>query len=233
MAWTHANLHIPAQLSSLSCSVIPAHPWVPELGQHTQSGGYLSPLNAVSYLGKRLLEKGAGSHNIIMMLCENTHSDLLSSLDSVASVLPMPELKQVRRLAQSFGELEQVKMQLPDVLSALPAPITVATETTRQALNAARVEAAKLEAAAAASVSSITTGLAGFLQERTAALADIASAMTELQGKTAKAWFFNIKGPALTTAVELVKNLPHPDAVHTAAILFTGSDLSALEAMIG
>lgn len=168
-----------------------------------------------------------------MMLCENTHSDLLSSLDSVASVLPMPELKQVRRLVQSFGELEQVKMQLPDVLSALPAPITVATETTRQALNAARVEASKLEAAAAASVSSITTTLAGFLQERTAALSDIASAMTELQGKTAKAWFFNMKGPALTTAVELVKNLPHPDAVHTAAILFTGSDLSALEAMIG
>ena len=233
MTWKSATLRIPTQLSSLSCSVIPAHPWVPELGQHTQSGGYLSPLNAVSYLSKRLLEKGAGSHNIIMMLCENTHTDLLSSLDSVASVLPMPELKQVRRLAQSFGELEQVKMQLPDVLSALPAPINVATETTRQALNAARVEAAKLEAAAAASVSSITTGLAGFLQERTAALADIESAMTELQGKTAKAWFFNMKGPALTTAVELVKNLPHPDAVHTAAILFTGSDLSALEAMIG
>lgn len=231
--WKEGTLRIPAQLSALNCSVIAAHPWVPELGQHTRSGGYLSPLNAASYLGKKLLEKGAGSHNIIMMLCENTHSDLLSSLDSVASVLPMPELKQVRRLAQSFGELEQVKMQLPDVLSALPAPITVATETTRQALNVARIEAAKLEAAAAASVSSITTGLAGFLQERTAALADIASAMTELQGKTAKAWFFNMKGPVLTTTVELVKNLPHPDAVHTAAILFTGSDLSALEAMIG
>jgi hypothetical protein len=233
MSWQQGTLRIPAQLSSLSCSVIPAHPWVPELGQHTQSGGYLSPLNAVSYLGKRLLEKGAGSHNIIMMLCENTHSDLLSSLDSVASVLPMPELKQVRRLAQSFGELEQVKMLLPDVRSSLPSPITVATETTRQALNAARVEAAKLEAAAAASVSSITTGLAGFLQERTAALADIASGVTELQAKSAKVWFFNMTGPATTTVVELVKNIPHPDAVHTAAILFTGSDLSALEAMIG
>lgn len=233
MSWQQGTLRIPAQLSSLSCSVIPAHPWVPELGQHTQSGGYLSPLNAVSYLGKRLLDKGAGSHNIIMMLCENTHSDLLSSLDSVASVLPMPELKQVRRLAQSFGELEQVKMLLPDVRSSLPSPITVATETTRQALNAARVEAAKLEAAAAASVSSITTGLAGFLQERTAALADIASGVTELQTKSAKVWFFNMTGPVTTTVVELVKNIPHPDAVHTATILFTGSDLSALEAMIG
>ncbi|OAT23496.1 hypothetical protein M977_00746 [Buttiauxella gaviniae ATCC 51604] len=231
--WKQSELKIPAQINQLKCSVVCAHPWVPELGQHTKSGGYISPLNAISYLGKKMLENGAGTHNIIMMICENTHSELLSSLDAVSSVLPMPELKQVRRLAQSFGELEQVKMQLPDVLSALPDPITVATETTRQALNSARIEAAKLEAAAAASVSSITTGLAGFLHERTAALADIASAMTELQGKTAKAWFFNMKGPALTTAVELVKNLPHPDAVHTAAILFTGSDLSALEAMIG
>jgi len=233
MAWMQKVLRIPPQLSALSCSVIPAHPWVPELGQHTKTGGYLSPLNAVSYLSNKLMEKGAGTHNIILLLCENTPAELLSSLDSVSSILPMPELRQVRRLAQSFSELEQVKMQLPDVVSALPEPITVATETTRQALNAARVEAAKLEADAAASVSSITTGLAGFLQERTAALADIASAMTELQGKTANAWFFNMKGPALTTAVELVKNLPHPDAVHTAAILFTGSDLSALEAMLG
>lgn len=231
--WQKGTLRIPRQLSTLSCSIIPAHPWVPELGQHTSTGGYLSPLNAIEYLGKKLLENGAGTHNIIMMVCESTQAELLTSLDAVTSVLPMPELKQVRRLAQSFGELEQVKMQLPDVLSALPAPITVATETTRQALNAARVEAAKLEAATASSVSTITAGLGDFLQERTAALAAIAQGMTDLQGKTAKAWIFNMKGDVLTTAVELLKNLPHPDAVHTAAILFTGSDLGALEAMIG
>ncbi|MCX8983519.1 hypothetical protein [Citrobacter portucalensis] len=233
MGWQKGTLRIPAQLSSLSCSVVAAHPWVPELGQHNSTGGYLSPLNAVQYLGKKLLESGAGSHNIIMMVCENTHDDLLSSLDKVASVLPMPELKQVRRLAQAFGELEQVKMQLPDATAALPASVTVATDTTRAALNALRTQAAQAEAAASAGISEMTSMLASFASERASTLASISQGLTDLQKKSASAWFFNMKGPVMTTAVELVKNVPHPDAVHTAAILFTGSDLSALEAMIG
>lgn len=233
MAWKQGTLQIPKQLSALSCAVIPAHPWVPELGQHTTTGGYLSPLNAVQYLGKKLLESGAGTHNIIMMLCENTHDELLSSLDAVSSVLPMPELKQVRRLAQAFGELETVKMQLPNMAAALPASITVATDTTRTALNALRVQTAQAEAAAGVSIGELTKTLASFASERTSALAAISQGLSDLQAKSAKVWFFNMTGPVMTTAVELVKNIPHPDAVHTAAILFTGNDLSALEAMIG
>lgn len=180
-----------------------------------------------------MLESGAGSHNIIMMVCENTHDELLSSLDAVSSVLPMPELKQVRRLAQAFGELEQIKMQLPDVTAALPASVTVATNTTRAALNALRTQAAQAEAAASAGISDMVSMLTSFASERASTLASISQGLTDLQKKSAPAWFFNMKGPVMTTAVELVKNIPHPDAVHTAAILFTGSDLSALEAMIG
>lgn len=231
--WVHSTIQIPAKLASLSCSVIPVHAWIPELGQHNSTGGYLSPLNAVQYLGKKLLESGAGSHNIIMMVCENTHDELLSSLDAVSSVLPMPELKQVRRLAQAFGELEQVKMQLPDVTAALPESVTVATDTTRAALNALRIQAAQTEAAASAGINDMASMLTSFASERASALASISQGLTDLQKKSAPAWFFNMKGPVTTTAAELVKNIPHPDAVHTAAILFTGSDLSALEAMIG
>lgn len=233
MTWKQGTLRIPAQLSPISCSIIAAHPWVPELGQHNSTGGYLSPLNAIEYLGKKLLENGAGTHNIIMMVCENTHDELLSSLDAVSSVLPMPELKQVRRLAQAFGELEQVKMQLPDVAAAIPAPVMVAADTTRVALNALRTKTAQAEAAAAASISGLTSSLATFTSERASVLSTISQGLSDLQAKSAKAWFFNMTGPVMTTAVELVKNIPHPDAVHTAAILFTGGDLSALEAMIG
>lgn len=231
--WRESCLAFTDSVAALNCSIVPAHPWVPELGQHNSTGGYLSPLNALQYLAKKLLESGAGSHNIIMMVCENTHDELLSSLDSVSSVLPMPELKQVRRLAQAFSELELVKMQLPDIAAALPAPVTVATDTTRMALNALRTQAAQAEAAAGASISGLTSALASFSNERTSVLSSISQGLADLQAKSAKAWFFDMKGPAITTAIELVKNIPHPDAVHTAAILFTGSDLSALEAMIG
>ncbi|MCX9061099.1 hypothetical protein NLN94_09155 [Citrobacter portucalensis] len=231
--WSFSTLKIPSQLSQLNCSIIPAHPWVPELGQHTSTGGYLSPLNAIQYLGKKLLENGAGTHNIIMMVCENTHDELLSSLDAVSSVLPVPELTQVRRLAQAFGELERVKMLLPDVSAALPAPVTVATDTTRMALNALRTQVAQTEAAASVSINGMISSLASFASERTKTLASISQGLSDLQTKSASAWFFNMKGDVLTTAVELAKNIPSQDAVHTAAILFTGSDLSALEAMIG
>ncbi|EBB3994481.1 hypothetical protein CG542_17525 [Salmonella enterica] len=231
--WREARLALTDSLTALNCSVVPAHPWVPELGQHNSTGGYLSPLNAIQFLGKKLLESGAGTHNIIMMVCENTHDELLSSLDAVVSVLPMPELKQVRRLAQAFGELERVKMQLPIVSAALPASVTVATDTTRTALNALRTQAAQAEAAVSTGISEMTSMLASFASERNNVLATISQGLTDLQTKSAKAWFFNMTGPVTTTVVELVKNIPHPDAVHTAAILFTGSDLSALEAMIG
>ncbi|WP_370604450.1 hypothetical protein [Citrobacter braakii] len=231
--WRKVSLAFTDSVRPISCSVVPAHPWVPGLGQHNSTGGYLSPLNALQYLGTRLLENSAGTHNIIMMVCENTHDELLSSLDAVSSVLPMPELKQVRRLAQAFSELERVKMQMPDVTAALPAPVTVATDTTRMALNALRTQAAQTEAAAGASISGLMSALASFASERTSVLSSISQDLADLQAKSAKAWFFNMKGPVMTTAIELVKNIPHPDAVHTAAILFTGSDLSALEAMIG
>ncbi|EDY1998338.1 hypothetical protein GTD56_004898 [Salmonella enterica subsp. diarizonae] len=231
--WREARLAFTDSLAALNCSVVPAHPWVPELGLHNSTGGYLSPLNAIQFLGKKLLESGAGTHNIIMMVCENTHDELLLSLDAVLSVLPMPELKQVRRLAQSFGELERVKMQLPAVTAALPAPVTVATDTTRKALNAQRTQAAQDEAAISTGISEMTSVLASFATERSNVLATISQGLTDLQTKSAKVWFFNMTGPVTTTVVELVKNIPHPDAVHTAAILFTGSDLSALEAMIG
>lgn len=231
--WKQSTLRLPSQLTQLKCSVIAAHAWIPELGQHTSSGGYLSPLNALEYLGKKLVTSGAGTHNIVMLICEYTVTDLLTALDAASSVFPVPQLKQVRRLAQSFSELEQVKMMLPDITPALPAPVVVATETTRSALNAQFIKAARDEAAAGASISSLKSSLASFASERTGILSGISQGLVELQGKSATAWFFNMKGPALTTAVELVKNLPRPDAVHTAAILFTGSDLSALEAMIG
>lgn len=57
--WREARLAFTDSLKALNCSVVPAHPWINGLGQQTDNGAYLSPVNAVRYLAERLAGTGA------------------------------------------------------------------------------------------------------------------------------------------------------------------------------
>ncbi|EMH0602025.1 hypothetical protein V5864_004563, partial [Salmonella enterica] len=48
--WREARLAFTDSLAALDCSVVPAHPWIHGLGQQTDNGAYLSPVNAIHYL---------------------------------------------------------------------------------------------------------------------------------------------------------------------------------------
>ncbi|EEQ4771452.1 hypothetical protein F3F18_002825 [Escherichia coli] len=48
--WRESVIKIADDMGALACSIVPAHPWVYGLGQNTDSGGYLSPANALGYL---------------------------------------------------------------------------------------------------------------------------------------------------------------------------------------
>ena len=52
--WRDSVIKIADDMAELSCSIIPAHPWVYGLGQSADSGGYLSPANALGYLAGKL-----------------------------------------------------------------------------------------------------------------------------------------------------------------------------------
>lgn len=47
--WREARIAFSDSVAALNCSVIPAHPWIYGLGQQTENGAYLSPVNAINY----------------------------------------------------------------------------------------------------------------------------------------------------------------------------------------
>lgn len=55
--WREARLAFTDSLAALDCSVVPAHPWIHGLGQQTDNGAYLSPVNAIHYLAESLPER--------------------------------------------------------------------------------------------------------------------------------------------------------------------------------
>ncbi|MET6556945.1 hypothetical protein [Citrobacter farmeri] len=230
--WRESVIKIADNMAALSCSIVPAHPWVYGLGQTTDSGGYLSPANALEYLANKLTSSHASGDVIIFMIAENTHDIFMQALGQLATVFPAPVFTQVKRMAAAAAELSTVKMQLPSKVNALPVVAPLSVSTNRLALNAQRIAAAQLEAAASTSISGLKSQIAGFIQERAGLLSSISQSLEDLKGASARAWTFRFTGSHSTAAAELIKEIPKTTAVHTAAMMFIGDSLADLGKMI-
>lgn len=231
--WRESIIQIADDMAALSCAVVPAHPWIYGLGQSADSGGYLSPANALGYLAKKLASSGGNGDVIVLMIAENTHDAFMQGLSSLATVFPAPAFTQVSRMAKAAAELSAVKMQLPaKVANALPAAAPLSVPTNRAAVNAQRVAAAQLAAAVTTSTAGLKQQLAGFVQTRAGLLSAVSQGLEELKGASAKVWAFSHSGNHNTGAVEILKNIPLTTAVHTAAMMFTGDSLADLEKML-
>ncbi|HDR2889429.1 TPA: hypothetical protein I4G69_000239 [Enterobacter asburiae] len=230
--WREAKIAFPDDISSMGCAVIPAHPWVYGLGQQTANGNYLSPVNAVSYLVSKLASMDNVRDVVIVMVASSSHDSFMSGLTQLCEVIPFPDLTQVKRLAQSTAELAREKMKIPAGYNSLPSAVPLSVPTSRAALAAAAVKAAGAEAAAGAGMNNLKKQLSDFAQLRDSMMSDIARGLSELQGKSARAWVFTGDGNPATTLAALVKDIPLPSAVHTAAILLAGDDLNAIKGMI-
>lgn len=230
--WQDSVIQIADDMAALNCSIIPAHPWVYGLGQSTDSGGYLSPANALGYLAGKLATSGGSGDVIVMMVAENTHDVFMSALNGLATVFPAPVFTQVSRMAAAAAELSVVKMQLPSKAVSLPVAAPLSVSTNRLAINAQRVAAAKLAAAVSTSTTELKAQVTGFMQERAGMLASLSQALDELKGASAKIWSFRFTGYHRAAALELLKDIPRTTAVHTAAMMFIGDSLADLGKMI-
>ncbi|MEI9881656.1 hypothetical protein [Atlantibacter hermannii] len=230
--WRKSKIAFSDAVGALSCSVVPVHPWVYGQGQHTDSGAYLSPQNAINYLAGKLTGSSEIADVTVFMLSANSHAEFMDALDVMAGVFPIPAFTKVRRMAQAAAELATVKMQIPPSAgNGLPAAAPLSVSTGRQAVNAARIVRAKAEAAAGASAGNMAAALSGFDKARNAALAEISQGLDALKSKSADAWVFTRTGSLNTTATEMLKDIPAASAVHCVAVMFVG-ELGALEAMI-
>lgn len=230
--WRNARLAFADSFSALTCSIIPAHPWVYGLGQLNDSGGYLSPANALAYLAGKLATSSDKGDVIVMMVAENTHDIFMTALAELANVFPAPVFTQVSRMAAAAAELSKVKMQLPIKTDALPVAAPLSVATSRLAANAQRIAAAQLAAAVGTNPADLQNQVAGFIKERAAQLAAISGAMDGLKQASARIWAFSYSGNHTAAALELLKDIPQITAVHTAAMMFVGDSLSDLQGMI-
>lgn len=231
--WREAKLAFTDSVAALNCSVVPAHPWVYGLGQQTENGAYLSPVNAISYLADKLAGTGGSADVVIIMVTGQTYDSFMNSLNQLVDVFPVPAFTQVKRLALSAAELALEKMQIPAKYSAgLTDAIPLSVPTTRTALTAAAVKKAQEEAAGVVDIGALKKQLGDFTRLRDGVLGDIASGLTDLQGKSARAWVFTASGDVVTTLLELVKGIPLQSAVYTTAMMLTGENLDGIKGMI-
>lgn len=231
--WREAMLAFPDELTALNCSIIPAHPWVYGLGQSTGNGAYLSPVNAVSYLAGKMASIGGETDVLIFMVAGDSHDNFMRQLGALTEVFPAPAFTQVARLAQSAAELNTVKMQLPGkAAAALPPVLPLSVPSARAALNAMRTAAAQADAATGGSVEGMLQEAQKFAQKHAGMLDEISAGLADLKGKSARAWVFRGKGNVATTLRDMVKNIPQPSAVFSAAMMFVGDNLDVLGGMI-
>lgn len=231
--WREAVLAFPDDIAAVTCSIVPAHPWVYGLGQQTENGAYLSPVNAISYLAEKLAGTGGSADVVIMMVAGQTHDSFMNSLNQLVDVFPSPAFSQVKRLAQSTAELALEKMQIPAKYAAgLTDALPLSIPTSRTALAAAAVQKAQEEAAAVVDIGALKQQLDDFSRLRDSVLGDIAGGLEELQGKSARAWVFTASGDLATTLLELRKGIPLQSAVYSAAMMLIGDNLDGIKGMI-
>lgn len=230
--WRESVVKIADDMGALACSIVPAHPWVYGLGQNTDSGGYLSPGNAMGYLAKKLLSGGGRGDVIVMMVAENTHDAFMQGLNKLSTVFPAPVFTQVSRMAAAAAELSTVKMQLPVKADVLPASAPLSVSTNRLALNAQRVATAQLAASVITTTTDLKNQVTGFIQERAGLLASLSQGLDDLKAASANIFSFSYSGSYAVAAAELLKGIPQTTAVHTAAMMFIGDSLSDLGKML-
>lgn len=231
--WREARLAFSDSLDAVNCSIIPAHPWIYGLGQQTENGTYLSPANAVAYLADKAAGIGGAADVVIMMVASQSHDSFMSSLTQLVDVFPAPAFTQVKRLAQSAAQLASEKMQIPAGLGGgLPVAMPLSVPTNRVALAAAAVKKAQEDAALPVDMEALQKQLDDFTQLRSGLMQDIASGLDDLKAKSARAWVFTASGDLATNLLALVKDIPLPSAVHTAAMMLVGNNLDGIKGMI-
>ncbi|ELY2525591.1 hypothetical protein [Cronobacter sakazakii] len=231
--WREARLAFSDAFSSLSCAIVPAHPWLYGVGQQTDNGAYLSPANAVAYLAGKLASAAGVRDVVVMLVTGQTQADFITRLDALTQVFPAPAFTQVSRLARSAAELATVRMQLPARgESGLPAALPLSVPTSRAVMNARAVASARQAASAGIDMGGIKSALAGFAAQRASLLSEVADGLTQLTGKSARAWVFTAKGDAATLTRALMQGIPELSAVHSAAMMLAGDNLDGIKGMI-
>src|SRR5215475_2200272 len=79
--WREARLAFSDAVAAAACSVVPAHPWIYGLGQQTENGTYLSPVNAVQWLAGKLAGRTGHTEVVVFMVTGQTYDSFIPALN--------------------------------------------------------------------------------------------------------------------------------------------------------
>lgn len=229
--WRKASVKMNSGVTPLVCSITQAHPWVYGLGQQTDNGAYLSPVNAITWLAQKLASMTDTTDVVVFMVAGQSHDEFMANLDPLTAVFPAPAFTQVSRLARSAAELATVKMQKPaKAPNGLPSAIPLSVPTARTMSSAAAASSAA--GAGSLSMDGLKASLADFTSQRAGLLSGMADAAGELATKSASAWVFTASGNGAAVVRALLNNVPAVSSIYSAAIMLVGSDLASIREMI-
>ncbi|HCJ9018996.1 TPA: hypothetical protein NV809_003440 [Escherichia coli] len=222
--WIRSVLR-PAPIA-ITCSMVCLHPWSENTGNITPSGHYLSPDNAVSALLPYLTEN-TEKDVVALLFCAPSAGEFLSLARQFSGAFPLPEVGRMSRMISSQFSLAISRMQIPArPVTSLPEPIMLSIQTTRSMSLAATI--AQAATPAVTSPETLSSSLRQFMNARDKALQEIADQQAALRQKFCPVWRFCHKGALSQAAVLIQKNIPHPEWVFTAVMLFVGDNLSSL-----
>ncbi|EHW2030713.1 hypothetical protein ABVG24_003329 [Salmonella enterica subsp. enterica serovar Newport] len=226
--WFPAKLALPAgNIKPVTCSAMAVHPWDVEAGHVTPDGAYLSPVNAITHLNRKLSDLTGNSDIAIIMITGSDNNGFIRQLSALADAFPLPTLTQTLRRAKTQLTQAITRMQIPATpQNGLPAPQPLIVSTLQNAVsNSTTLDAMK--AKGLASIDSLKNALSGFQAQRQQLQQQITDELAGVGDKVAKVFAFVHTGDAVLARREMMKNIPHPTASLTYAHLFTG-DLSGM-----
>ncbi|HBM2908077.1 TPA: hypothetical protein LVL19_003584 [Klebsiella michiganensis] len=206
------------------CSVVSVGPWTPGAGRREQSGSYLSPENAISWLTAKLAGASSDLDVVAMLLTAPTLAAFIAALSQAADVFPLPTLTQIYRRAVTASTLNESRMIKPAVAGGqfVFAPLS---------LTPARRAASAAGALAAAGVSSAIDPaalLSNFTARRAELLSQLSREADDIAAKSVQIYAVQSRGDVAGAIREMKENIPNPDHVFSLGLLFVGEDLSAL-----
>lgn len=226
--WFPAKLALPAgNIKPVTCSAMAVHPWDVEAGHVTPDGAYLSPVNTITHLNRKLSDLTGNSDIAIIMITGSDNNGFIRQLSALADAFPLPTLTQTLRRAKTQLTQAITRMQIPATpQNGLPAPQPLIVSTLQNAVsNSTTLDAMK--AKGLASIDSLKNALSGFQAQRQQLQQQITDELAGVGDKVAKVFAFVHTGDAVLARREMMKNIPHPTASLTYAHLFTG-DLSGM-----
>lgn len=232
MAWVKKHVRFSGSMPSVICSELTVQPYLYGVGQQTETGCWLSPVNAISWLSGRLSTSGGAGDLLLMMICGGTAEAYREALALFSGVIPLPSLTQSLRQFDAAARLQIERMRLPaKIKDGLPPAVELLFSTGRQASAAGLIDSAQAAAGLPLSEDALSAALSSFMQDRQALIDGIMGGLDELTTQTATAWVFSGNGLFSQLAKEMLEDIPESTAVLCTAVMFTGDDLSVLRGL--